>query len=213
VYLIEDVNKVNNSPRLKKFKKILNDELDNLEFWEVFGKPVTVIKAESLFNLERCQVWDKEEPHSPRFSESALKEYGHIITYEHFLALVDECQILDFGDLNNESITHPAIPHYQPTDGDLLIIRRNNAEEKLKRLRSLLEDELEKFEFWSVEGVLVSFGKSKLPFTVIAWDSEGGRKFPVDSVTRNGTPITYEIFLNYFKGELSKSIASSWSKD
>ena len=39
---------MNSSPRSEKFKKILNDELDNLEFLDVFGKPVTITKADSL---------------------------------------------------------------------------------------------------------------------------------------------------------------------
>ena len=192
-------------PRSEKFKKTLNDELDNLEFWEAFGKPVTITKADRVSNLARFLVWNKEEPHSLRLTESAVIEHGHVITFEAFLKLVDDCELLDFSNLNSESINHPNIPGYQPSDGDLYVIRTRNANSKLKRFRDLLEGDLEKIEFWDVEGVLVTFSKSKskLPFVVIAWDSEGGRQFPVDSVLRNGTPITYEVFLQSFKDGLS----------
>ena len=204
-------------PRSEKFKKTLNDELDNLEFWEAFGKPVTITKADRVSNLARFLVWNKEEPHSLGLTEVGVKKYGRIVTFDDFLKLVDDCQVIDFGDLNNESIVHPDIPDYQPSDGELYVIRKLNTISKLKRLRSLLEVDLENFEFWDVEGVLVtetkSITKSNLPFWSIAWTSEGGRKFPLDSVHRNGAPITYERFLQSFKDELNRSIGSSWSKD
>jgi hypothetical protein len=208
---------MNSPPRSEKFKKILNDELDNLELWEAFGKPVTITKADRVSNLDRCLMWDKEEPHSLRYTEISVKEHGRIVTFDDFLKLVDDCQLLDFSNLNNESIVHPDIPDYQPSDGELYVIRKLNTISKLKRLRSLLEVDLENIEFWDVEGVLVteakSFTKSNLPFWSIAWTSEGGRMFPLDSVHRNGAPITYEIFLQSFKDELNRSIGSSWSKD
>ena len=200
---------MNSSPRSEKFKKILNDELDNLELWETFGKPVTITKADRVSNLARCLMWDKEEPHSPRITEIGVKTSGRIVTLDHFLKLVDDCQLLDFSDLNNEAIVHPDIPDYQPSDGDLYVIRTKNADSKLKRLRGLLENDLENFEFWDVEGVLVtrakSWAKSNLPFWSIAWTSEGGRQFPTTSVDRNGAPITYERFLQSFKDELSSN--------
>ena len=205
---------MNSPPRSEKFKKILNDELDNLELWEAFGKPVTITKADRVSNLDRFLMWDKEEPHSLRSTEMGVKEHGRIVTFDDFLKLVDDCQLLDFSNLNNESINHPDISDYQPSDGDLYVIRTRNVNSKLKRFRDLLEGDLEKIEFWDVEGVLVTFSKSKskLPFMVIAWDSEGGRQFPVDSVLRNGTPISYERFLHFFKEELNRSIGSSWTK-
>ena len=206
-----------NSPRSEKFKKILNNELDNYEFWEAFGKPITITKADRVSNLARCLMWDKEEPRSPPASEIGIKESGRVTTFDLFLKLVDDCQLLDFSDLNNESIIHPDIPDYQFSDGELYVIRTMNANKKLKRLKDLLENNLENIEFWGVEGVLVtvakSFTKSKLPFWSIAWTSEGGRKFPLDSAHRNGAPITYERFLQFYKEELNRSIGSSWSKD
>lgn len=206
------------SLRSEKVKKTLNDELDNLEFWEGhLERPVTITKAGRSSNLARCLMWDKEEPYSPRISEIGIKTSGRIVTFDHFLKLVDDCQLLDFSDLNNETVIHPDIPNYQFSDGELYVIRTMNSNLKLKRLKSLLESDIENFEFWDVEGVLVtkakSFTKSKLPFWSIAWTSEGGRKFPITSVQRNGAPITYERFIQLFKVELSNSIARSWSKE
>ena len=209
---------MNSSPRSEKFKKILNDELDNLELWEDhLERPVTITKADRVSNLARCLMWDKEEPHSLRFTEIGVKTSGRIVTLDHFLKLVDDCQLLDFSDLNNETVVHPDIPDYKFSDGELYVIRKINSNSKLKRLRGLLENDLENFEFWDVEGILVteakSWAKSKLPFWSIAWTSEGGRKFPITSVHRNGAPITYERFIQLFKVELSNSIARSWSKE
>lgn len=206
------------SLRSEKVKKTLNDELDNLEFWEDhLERPVTITKADRVSNLASFLMWDKQEPHSPRISEIGVKTIGRIVTFDHFSKLVDDCQLIDFSDLNNEAIVHPDIPDYQFSDGELYVIRTMNANLKLKRLKSLLESDIENFEFWDVEGVLVTeaklFTKSKLPFWSIAWTSEGGRKFPIDSVHRNGAPITYERFIQLFKVELSNLIASSWSKD
>jgi hypothetical protein len=208
---------MNSPPRSEKFKKILNDELDNLELWDYLGKPVTITKADRVSNLARCLMWDKEEPHSLRFTEIGVKTSGRTVTFDLFLKLVDDCQLLDFSNLNNESIIHPDIPDYKFSDGELYVIRTMNSNKKLKRLKDLLENSLENIEFWDVEGVLVteakSFTKSNLPFWSIAWTSEGGRMFPLDSVHRNGAPITYERFLQSFKDELNHSIGSSWSKD
>jgi hypothetical protein len=74
------------SLRSEKVKKILNDELDNLEFWEAFGKPITITKANRVSDLAHCLMWDKEEPRSPPASEIGIRELGRVITYDLFLS-------------------------------------------------------------------------------------------------------------------------------
>jgi hypothetical protein len=121
--------------------------------------------------------------------------------------------IYDFTDLDDETIHHPAIKNYQPTDGDLFVIRTLIKDKKIKRIRTLLDPEVANLEFVDVEGVTVSLTKSgqnsNLNGYCLAWNHRGGRSFPADSALRNGVSIEYEIFLKKFASDLTDQIKKS----
>jgi len=120
----------------------------------------------------------------------------------------------DFTDLDNETIKHPDLPNYQPTDGDLYVIRTMIKAKKMKRIRALLDPEVANLEFLDVEGVAVTLTKnsenSNLSVYCLAWDHKGGRSFPGDSARRNGGPIDYHDFLKLYESDLIDQIQKSW---
>ncbi len=121
--------------------------------------------------------------------------------------------IYDFTDLDDETIHHPTIQNYQPTDGDLFVIRTLIKDKKMKRIRALLDPEVVYLNFMDVEGIAVSLTKSgqnsKLTGYCLAWNHLGGRSFPADSAIRNGAPIEYENFLKIFECGLIEQLKKS----
>ena len=136
---------------------------------------------------------------------------------QQFVREICDIPIYDFTDLDDETIKHPDLPNYQPTDGDLVVIRLLNKKNKIKRLRALLDPEVNNIEFMDVEGVAVTLTKngenSKLSRYCLAWDRNGGRAFPAVSARRNGAPIDYEKFLRMFEDDLDAKTQKSWLKD
>ncbi len=144
---------------------------------------------------------------------------------QQFVKAICRLPIYDFTDLDDESIKHPDLPNYQPTDGDLWFVRNINKNKKMKRIRELLDPEIDNLEFMDVEGVAVSrvmTGKNSNLAGYgcewwnlggcLAWDHKGGRLFPFTSADRNGAYISYEKFLNLFEADLSEQIQKSWLK-
>ena len=176
---------------LSSFKKRGKEGYDE---WMAFGESAYIVPINGA-------------PEVPKFdSQKFVKEICGYPIYDY-----------DFTDLNDEKIKHPDFPDYQPTDGDLVVIRMFKRKNKMKRLRALLDPEVKNLEFIDVEGVAVTLTKngesSKLSRICLAWNRNGGRAFPPDSARRNGAPIDYEKFLKMFEDDLGAETQKSWLKD
>ena len=145
---------------------------------------------------------------------------------QQFVKSICGLPIYDFTDLDDEKIKHPDFPNYQPTDGDLVVIRFMTRKNKMNRLRSLLDPELDNLEFMNVEGVAVSHIRDGRSTNLagygsewwnlkgcLAWDHKGGREFRITSAHRNGGYISYEEFQKIFEDGLIEQTQKSWLKD